>query len=353
MSLEVQIKKCFHDFALDVTFTNQNQCMGILGASGCGKSMTLKCIAGIEKPDEGRIVLNERVLFDSEKGINLRPQERKVGYLFQNYALFPTMTVEENIGIGIQMKKSRKNNKAELVQEQIVKFQLEGLEKRFPMQLSGGQQQRAALARMLVCEPEMIMMDEPFSALDGFLKDVLQQEVLDLIRGYQKDVLLVSHSRDEIFKFCDYMTILSQGKEILSGETKQIFHSPKKMEAARLTGCKNISPARKINDYEVFAAGWNMYLKTVQKVEEEIRYVGIRGHRLIPATDTSQENTMKIKMTGYSEAPFEDQYLFQNVEGEGNTDIWWMVKKEEFISEQKREFPAYMILPARQLMLLT
>jgi len=147
MALQVNIRKKFSGFELNVEFETEAGCMGILGASGCGKSMTLKCVAGIEKPDQGRIVLNGKVLFDSEKGINLPARERRTGYLFQNYALFPTMTVEENLSIVIPGKK---RDKLPLVAEQLRRFQLEGLEKRYPSQLSGGQQQRVALARMLL-----------------------------------------------------------------------------------------------------------------------------------------------------------------------------------------------------------
>ena len=178
MSLQAAIKKRFSGFSLDVSLNTDGGVMGILGASGSGKSMTLKCIAGIETPDEGRIVLNGRVLFDSEKHINLPPQKRKVGYLFQNYALFPNMTVETNIAAGLS---GSKEEKQEAVARMIRLFKLEGLEKRYPSQLSGGQQQRVALARILVYEPDVIMLDEPFSALDYYLKEQLQFQVREVL----------------------------------------------------------------------------------------------------------------------------------------------------------------------------
>ncbi len=180
MSLEVRIRKKFKGFFLDVDFVQEGGCMGILGASGCGKSMTLKCIAGIETPDEGRICLDGEILFDSKKKINKRPQDRNVGFLFQNYALFPTMTVEENIACGIRERKKRK----EIVREQIGRFRLEGLEDHRPAQLSGGQQQRVALARMLAGSPRLILLDEPFSALDTFLRDQMHQEMKKIIRDF-------------------------------------------------------------------------------------------------------------------------------------------------------------------------
>ena len=218
MGLEVQMEKKFPGFQLNVDFHTEGGCMGILGASGCGKSMTLKCIAGIEKPDKGKIVLNGRILYDSEKKISLSVQERNVGYLFQDYALFPTMTVEQNLAVAMKGKKREKEQK---IKEQIRRFRLEGLERRYPSQISGGQQQRVALARMLLHQPEIIMLDEPFSALDGFLKDELQLEMLELLKDYGKDVLMVSHSRDEIFRFCDRLILLEDGKSILKGSTAE------------------------------------------------------------------------------------------------------------------------------------
>ena len=166
--LEVNIQKKLKEFDLNVDFELKKGCLGILGPSGCGKSMTLKSIAGIENPDNGVVNLitdKENIYFDSDKKINLKPQKRNVGYLFQNYALFPNMTVEENVAIGLS-----KNYDEKIVSEMIKRFRLEGLEKRYPRQLSGGQQQRVALARILAYGPDVLLLDEPFSAMDTFLK---------------------------------------------------------------------------------------------------------------------------------------------------------------------------------------
>lgn len=349
MALEVDIRKKFSGFTLDVSFRSEGGCMGILGASGCGKSMTLKCIAGIEKPDEGRIVLDGKVLFDSEKRIDLKPQRRNVGYLFQNYALFPNMTVEENIGIGMKEKKEQRKM---LAARQIERFQLQGLEKRYPFELSGGQQQRVALARILSCSPDIIMLDEPFSALDGYLKDTLQLEMQEVLAGYGKDVLFVSHSRDEIFKFCSRMCLISGGSSMLVGDTREIFSRPGTLEAARLTGCKNFSAVEKLSDYELYASDWNFRMKTAEKIGDDIRYVAVRGHWLIPSWEKGQENTMAIEEAGYTETPFEKQYLFVNREGENNRRIWWMVNKKDFIDGDLGGLPPYMIFPKEHIMLL-
>ena len=190
MAIQVNIEKNFKGFSLKSVFESNTSATGILGASGSGKSMTLRCIAGIETPDRGKIVINGRTVFDSEKKINLKPQERRIGYLFQNYALFPTMTVKDNILCGYRGEKGQREEKA---RDFMKRYQLEELENRYPSQLSGGQQQRVALARMMIGEPEAILLDEPFSALDGYLKDVLQKDMQEFLKQYQGDMLMVTH----------------------------------------------------------------------------------------------------------------------------------------------------------------
>ena len=191
MAVSINIEKNFRDFSLKVKFEGSSAAIGLLGASGSGKSMTLRCIAGIETPDKGKIIINGKTVFDSEAGINLKPQKRRIGYLFQNYALFPTMTVEQNISCG---HRGGKASIREKVADLIRRYHLEGLEKRYPSQLSGGQQQRVALARMMIGEPEAILLDEPFSALDGYLKDVLQREMQDFLQDYKGCLLYTSQS---------------------------------------------------------------------------------------------------------------------------------------------------------------
>ena len=209
MSLVVDIRKNYGKFQLDVSFeTGSGHVTGLLGASGCGKSVTLRCIAGIETPDEGRIVLDGRVLFDREKGINLSPQRRHVGYLFQNYALFPNMTVKQNITVGVRDRKAREQTAEQLIRA----FGLEGNEHKYPRQLSGGQQQRTALARILASEPEVLLLDEPFSALDSYLKWQVEGELAELLEGFAGPVLFVTHSRDEVRRICHQACVLDQGR---------------------------------------------------------------------------------------------------------------------------------------------
>ena len=192
MSINVDIEKKLGSFHLKVKFEAGNETLALLGASGCGKSMTLKCIAGIEKPDRGRIVVDDVVLFDSESNINLPPQQRQTGLMFQNYALFPTMNVVQNIGAGLGVSDEDKSAR---ISDMIERFHLQGLEKHLPGQLSGGQQQRVALARIMAYRPDIILLDEPFSALDAATKAQIIENLMPLLR--KRTVILVTHNREE------------------------------------------------------------------------------------------------------------------------------------------------------------
>ena len=275
MVLSVDIEKTLGDFHLRVRFEAEREIMALLGASGCGKSMTLKCIAGIQRPDRGRIVLGDRVLFDSEAGINLPPQKRHVGYLFQQYALFPNMTVEQNILAGARggTRQERRATVAEMVRT----FRLEGLEKLHPSQLSGGQQQRVALARILAGQPELLLLDEPFSALDEHLKWQLELELSDTLKTFPGGVLFVSHSRDEVYRLCDTVCVLTEGKSDPKETIKEFFAAPATLGAALISGCKNISPAE-VRPEGLFCPDWGVTLRTAQPVSDRTRYAGIRAH---------------------------------------------------------------------------
>ena len=220
MSLYVDITKDFGSFKLDFSF-EATGITGLLGASGCGKTMTLKCISGIEKPDRGKIIIDGITVFDSEKGIKLTPQKREVGHLFQNYALFPNMNVNQNILCGIRGED--KDDKKRKLSEIIDLMQLGGLEKHKPHQLSGGQQQRVALARIMIGNPRILMLDEPFSSLDSHLRGELQIQMLKLLKEFGKDVLFVTHNRNEAYKLCESITYMNNGKIIEHNDAKKLI----------------------------------------------------------------------------------------------------------------------------------
>ena len=283
MALTVRIQKRYGDFRLDVDLSAETgRALALLGASGCGKSVTLKCIAGIDRPDRGRIELDGRVLFDSEAGINLPPQRRQVGFLFQNYALFPHMTVERNVAVclGRLDRQRRRARTAEL----LALLHLEGQAALYPRQLSGGQQQRAALARILAAEPRALLLDEPFSALDSFLKWRLEQELREVLDRFPGPVVWVSHDRGEVFRNCPRVCVLDAGRSSPVMDMGSLMANPGTVSAARLSGCKNfaaIHPGSAPGLVEV--PEWGLTLQVSAPWREGVTTLGLRAHHLHPA----------------------------------------------------------------------
>lgn len=224
--LEVNILKKLYKYDLNVSFSCDKSTLGLLGASGSGKSMILKCIAGIEKPDEGRIVLNGKTLFDSKKNINTSPQERRIAYLFQNYALFPDMNVWDNVFISVNKKYSLKSEREKKVREVLSILKLDKLDKIYPSELSGGEKQRVALARIIVNEPNFLLLDEPFSALDSYLKHKLINDLKNIIANFDKGVIFVTHDIREIKSLCKDLIILSNGNIVESGLVNDVIAAP-------------------------------------------------------------------------------------------------------------------------------
>ena len=345
MSLIVDIRKDLGAFRLDVHFTAENGVTSLLGASGCGKSMTLKCIAGIEKPDEGRIELDGRVLFDSEKHINLPPQQRRVGYLFQNYALFPNMNVRQNILCGLCREKDRAVKERRL-QEMLRMLRLEGLEKHKPHQLSGGQQQRVALARILISDPQLLLLDEPFSALDGHLRDSIKIELRDILGRFGREVLMVTHDRTEAYNMSRAIAVMDAGRILALKPTKELFSDPGSVPAAVITGCKNIAAARRIDEHTVEVPEWGVRLETKQRVQSGLCAVGIRAHYFNAA---AQQNRFPVRFVEEMEEPFETTLQFRFASQCGDSPaIWWRLTKDK----RPAEFPqALGVAPANILLL--
>ena len=283
MSLSVHIQKKLGKFTLDVHFDSDRTPLALLGASGCGKSVTLRCIAGILTPDEGRIVLAGRTLFDSAAGISLPPQKRQVGYLFQNYALFPHMTVRQNIAAAISEKQLRASKTTELLH----RFRLEDVANLKPAQLSGGQQQRCALARILASDPTAILLDEPFSALDSYLKNQLELELADTLSAFSGSVVWVSHDRGEVFRNCRQVCVLDQGKSTGLYTLRELFHAPVTEAAARLSGCENFAAAIPAPQ-GVTLPQWSLTLVCQKELPPDLRCIGIRARHVIPAMPSSE-----------------------------------------------------------------
>ena len=345
MSLEVHIEKKLNGFTLRSDFTAGNTATAILGASGCGKSMTLRCIAGVVKPDSGRIVLDGRVLFDSEKGINLPPQQRNVGLLFQNYALFPNMTVEQNILCALKKEKDPAARKA-ACGSALRAMRLEELAHRLPSELSGGQQQRAALARILAGRPRILMLDEPFSALDSYLREEVEGEVGSLLSNFDGTALLVTHDRDEAYRLCREMIVMDSGEVLRAGTTKEVFADPRRLTAARLTGCKNILPCVRVDEHHVRLTGWERELTVALPVPEGCCAVGIRAHDFAPEA-VDGENRMPVQVGASSENPFDWNVICTAADDAGK--LWWKVSKTT-LSSPPPQAPAYLRVAPENIM---
>lgn len=325
MAIEVRIHREFDDFKLDVQFQSESRRIGILGASGCGKSLTLKSIAGIERPETGKIESAGKVFFDSAKKIWMPPQERNVGYLFQNYALFPTITVEKNIGIALRCGKKEKEKK---VRDMIDRFSLQGLEKKLPGQLSGGQQQRTALARIMIYEPDMILLDEPFSALDSYLKEQTQRECLELLQDYPGTVILVSHSRDEIYRFSEEVLVMDGGKTVIKKTVKELFEHPQKVAAAKLTGCENIEEIVWKDGKHLYVPGWDMVIPAGMGNVGDAQAIGIRAHEFTTErTESDGELVFPVYKPEVKEDLFEYHVQFFTSE-RAKTPVVWKVSKK-------------------------
>ena len=263
MSLIVKIKKQLDNFMLSVDMELTDEIVSVIGMSGSGKSMTLKCIAGIETPDSGFISLNGRVLYDSKKRINLHPGKRRVGYLFQDYALFPTMTVMENICIAMGHRDEEK------VKGWLKRYGLEGMAYTYPNHLSGGQRQRVAMLRMLAAKPECILLDEPFSALDEHVKRSMESELMEMLTDFNNPVVFVSHNRDEVYRLAERIGSMERGVLSTVRDKKDFFMRPMSVEQALLVGCSNISEVKWQDKHHLLAVEWDSVFEVTDEQLEQ------------------------------------------------------------------------------------
>jgi molybdate transport system permease protein len=364
--LLVEIRKQLPHFDLEVAFESQQLPLGILGASGSGKSMLLKCIAGMETPDWGRIILNGRVLFDSAAGINLPSRQRAVGMLFQNYALFPHQTVADNVGFGLAPSQLRQQRRSpqfrQQIEAQLKALDLVGLGECYPQQLSGGQQQRVAMARALLSQPEVLLLDEPFSALDTHLRYAMEQEMRSVLSTYQGATLFVTHNLEEAYRICNDLLVLEQGKVVAHRYKQDIFDQPQTLSVAKLTGCKNFSRAVQINPKMIKALDWDCTLQIPVDGAEglptaAITHLGIRAHQLRFSFDVEQDNvnTFPCWLAATSETPHRMTLyvkLHQPPEHAEDYHLQAEVFKERWLDIKNNPFPWMMYLDSERLMLL-
>ncbi len=209
----------------------------LFGPSGCGKTTLLRCLAGLERPEAGRITYGKEVWLDAEQRLCRTPQQRDIGFLFQDYALFPHLTVAENIGYGVRGSRSDRD---QTVRAMLTQFQLEGLAARLPRQISGGQQQRVALARVLVRQPRLLLLDEPLSALDSGLRDELRGRLRRMLAEFARPVILVTHDRAEAIALGDQIVVMESGKIRQQGSVEEVFSRPRDAGVARIVGIETI-----------------------------------------------------------------------------------------------------------------
>jgi len=316
-ALVLSLRKNLPNYQLHIDLKTGQQPVGLLGASGAGKSITLRMIAGVARPDSGSIVLNGRTLYSSERGINLRPAQRRIGVVFQDYALFPHRTVAGNVTYSLFHLPQHEQQARVL--ELLTALQIAHLANRYPAQISGGERQRVAIARCLAMQPEALLFDEPFAALDPHLRRATEEQMRSTLRDYSGAVLFITHDMEEAFRFCSELVVLDRGQVIASGPRQALFDNPRSRVAAQLTGCKNIAAAEAIDDTHIQVAQWGCTLTKAHTTTTALQAVGYRSHHFRLQQQAEGDNVFPCWLVETSEAPHEmTLYLrLQNAPREG------------------------------------
>lgn len=254
-NLIARFQKRFADTAaIDIDFsqaTHGFSVTALIGPSGCGKTTMLKCLAGLIRPDQGIITFRGEVWFDEKGRISKSPQQRDIGFLFQDYALFPHLNVYENIGYGLLRLPEIEQRRR--VTEILTQFDLKGLERRFPHQLSGGQMQRVALGRVLARRPRLLLLDEPLSSLDSNLRDQLRMQLRQMLSEFKTPVILVTHDRVEAISLADRVAVMHAGTIQQIGSVEDVFTRPRNAVLARFVGVETIAPGEIIGSHDGLA----------------------------------------------------------------------------------------------------
>ena len=317
----------------------------IVGTSGSGKSTLLNMLAGLEKPTKGEIVIAGQHIEKLNENQLVAFRRERVGFIFQSYNLLGTMNAVENVALPLSFRGVPRGRRREMAEKYLKMVGLEKVGDHMPNQMSGGQQQRVALARILASDPEVLMLDEPFSALDAFLKEKLQLELLELLSGYDKDILMVTHSRDEIYRFCEHMLIVEDGRQAGFGVTKEIFKNPGTPAAAKLTGCKNIEKIERVDDHTMVLPNWNTTVCVKGMIPENTTHIGIRAHYLRLPENGQRENLVECQNGRILDDPFELVVVFEH-------DVWWKIPKESWQKEYQEKMPQYLAIPEESILYL-
>jgi molybdate transport system ATP-binding protein len=271
----------------------------LFGPSGSGKTTVLRCLAGLERPDRGQIRFGPETWFDAGAGIHLPPQRRGIGYLSQDYALFPHLTVAGNIGYGLGGLDATERRRR--IDEMVRLFGLTGLERRYPRQVSGGQQQRVALARALARRPRLLLLDEPLSALDVPTREQLRRELRRLLAGLRVPALIVTHDRTEALALGDFVAILDEGRVRQSGPVQEVFARPADAAVARIVGVETVEPVRILEmagGLATVAVGPTRLVVLCEDAEAGEGYVCIRGEDVMLEKGSTVASSARNRLPG-------------------------------------------------------
>ena len=319
----------------------------LIGPSGGGKSTFLRCLNRLEIPTGGSIKFAGIEVDDA----HIAAVRQKMGMVFQHVHLFPHLTIRKNITLApVKLKRMTQAEADQKAAELLEKVGLSDKANQYPNQLSGGQKQRVAMARMLAAEPELILLDEPFSALDTYLKWQLEQEMYKHLKEAGKPVIFVSHNRDEVYRRCDTVSCMNRGKMEVMEPLKEFFQNPKTRTAAILSGCKNISAAERVDAHTLRAVDWGVTLHVKEReIADDIRAVGIRAHFLATVERPGEENVFPVNESEIWEDPFEWNISFRkNAECSW---LQWKIAKTDWSPEMG--IPKELYLKEEDILLLT
>lgn len=279
----------------------------VIGPSGSGKSVLIRCMNALERPDSGELTVDGMDLM--ARKVNSRALASRVAMVFQGYNLYPHKTVLENVTFAPEkvLKVPAAEAKARAL-EYLERVGLTSKLDKYPDQLSGGQQQRVALARMLAARPGILMLDEPFSALDAHLKGVLEQNLVSLFSAFEGTILYVSHDIDEALRFCDRIAVVEAGRLVEVGSGDALVNRPQSVAGLKLSGCKNVTPAERIGEHEVYLPRWGIAVRTADAVPETVRCLGLRAFFVERASGPG-ENCYRVRVDRTSDSRFERTVL--------------------------------------------
>lgn len=308
MGIDINLYKKLYHFNLELDLRIENEILAVIGESGSGKTMLLKIISGIEKADKGYIKVENDIYFDKDRKIDMKIQERKVGFLFQNYALFPHLTVIENLLI----VKDKQNDSYEEARNLLKVFKIEHLENIYPSEISGGEKQRVALARMIFSKPKIILMDEPFSALDTNLKWEIEKDLIIFLKEYKRPTIFVTHNIDEALRISDKILLLKKGKIIDFGDKNKVLKNLKSIESAKLLGYKNFINL-KINDGVVYLEDLNLRVDGLIIKEKNYRKAVLDSKKFsIYKSKDKNQFAIKLKLKYFTEDSNSYIFVFYN-----------------------------------------